>query len=182
MKKLALPYEAFLVKNQHILTAGKIKKAETARLDRSAPAFLCAVALLIILMVNSISSWAEDLTSGSADAGETAPASEKFDSLLSKAFRHDEPGVAVIAVNKGEVVFRKGYGMANMELSVPIRPEMVFRIGSVTKIFTATAVMILVEKGLISLDDEISRYLPEYPVHGERKSPCGTCWHTRRVS
>lgn len=99
--------------------------------------------------------------------GEGLTESAAIDTLLSKAFKPDEPGVAVIAVERGQVIFRKGYGMANLELGVPIRPEMVFRIGSVTKTFTATAVMMLVERGLLSLDREISWYLPDYPALGE---------------
>ena len=93
---------------------------------------------------------------------------EQCDGLLARAFKPNEPGIAVIAVKEGEVVFRAGYGMANMELGVPIRPDMVFRIGSVTKVFTATAVMMLVERGMLSLDDKIGRYLPEYLKHGEK--------------
>jgi CubicO group peptidase (beta-lactamase class C family) len=56
--------------------------------------------------------------------------------------------------------------MAQMELGVPIRPEMIFRIGSITKQFTAAAILKLVEQGKLSLDDDVTKYLPEYPTHG----------------
>ncbi|MCK5222897.1 MAG: beta-lactamase family protein, partial [Candidatus Aminicenantes bacterium] len=78
------------------------------------------------------------------------------------------PGAAVLAVKNGKVILRKGYGMADMELNVPIRPEMVFRIGSITKQFTSVGIMMLVEEGKIKLEDLITVYLPEYPLKGKK--------------
>jgi CubicO group peptidase (beta-lactamase class C family) len=66
----------------------------------------------------------------------------------------------------GQQVFRTGYGMANLELGVPITPEMVFRLASVTKQFTAVATLMLIEQGLLALDDPITRFWPDYPNHG----------------
>jgi CubicO group peptidase (beta-lactamase class C family) len=63
----------------------------------------------------------------------------------------------------GKVIKATGYGLANLELKVPVAPEMVFHSGSLGKAFTATAVMMLVEEGKIGLDDRISKYLPEAP-------------------
>jgi CubicO group peptidase (beta-lactamase class C family) len=71
-------------------------------------------------------------------------------------------GTALVAKD-GKVLFEKGYGMANIELGVPNTPEMRFQIGSITKQFTATAIMQLAEKGLLSVDDPITKYLPDYP-------------------
>ncbi len=74
------------------------------------------------------------------------------------------PGVAVGVVVKGKFVKEKGYGQADVERNVPVTTDTVFEIGSVTKQFTATAIMMLVDQGKISLDDKISRYrdgLPE---------------------
>lgn len=85
---------------------------------------------------------------------------------LDQAYEADEPGGAIIVVEKGEVILREGYGLANMELNVPITPESVFRIGSITKQFTATAIMMLQEQGKLSVTDSISQYLPDYPTHG----------------
>lgn len=137
------------------------------RVEMKKAGFYCSIILLTGLLASCSTPPREELAVDSAVIPEGISLSDKCDSLLSKAFKRGEPGVAVIAVERGDVVFRKGYGMANMEMSVPIRPDMVFRIGSVTKVFTATAIMILAEKGLLSLDAEISRYLPEYPQYGE---------------
>jgi len=70
---------------------------------------------------------------------------------------------AVLVAKDGKVLFKKGYGMANIELGVPNTTEMKFQIGSITKQFTATAIMQLQEKGLLSLDDPITKHLPDYP-------------------
>ncbi|MBL8190382.1 MAG: beta-lactamase family protein, partial [Acidobacteria bacterium] len=78
---------------------------------------------------------------------------------MEKVFKPNEPGAAVIAVKDGQVVFRKGYGMANMELGVAIEPDMIFRIGSITKQFTAVSILMLMEQGKLSLSDEITKFL-----------------------
>jgi CubicO group peptidase (beta-lactamase class C family) len=86
--------------------------------------------------------------------------------MVAKAIPAEGPGAAVIAVKDGKTVFRKAYGMANLELGVPISPESVFRLGSITKQFTAVAVLALAEEGKLSLSDPITRFLPDYPTHG----------------
>jgi CubicO group peptidase (beta-lactamase class C family) len=87
---------------------------------------------------------------------------EKIDIFLSDIYQGNKPGAAVIVTQKGKTVFRKGYGLANLELGIPIKPDMVFRLGSITKQFTATAIMILAEENKISLEDKISKFFPEY--------------------
>src|SRR4029077_17425394 len=64
----------------------------------------------------------------------------RIDQLLRKTYPGGEPGAAALVEKDGQVLLRQGYGMANLELGVPIRPEMVFRIGSITKQFTAVAI------------------------------------------
>jgi CubicO group peptidase (beta-lactamase class C family) len=87
---------------------------------------------------------------------------------MEKMFKANEPGAAVIVVKNGQVVFRKGYGMANMELGVAIEPDMIFRIGSITKQFTAVSILMLMEQGKLSLSDEITKFLPDYPTQGHK--------------
>jgi CubicO group peptidase (beta-lactamase class C family) len=87
---------------------------------------------------------------------------------LTQAYKSNEPGAAVIVVKNGKVVFRKGYGMANLELGVPVEPDMVFRLGSITKQFTAVAILMLAEQGKLSLADEITKFLPDYPTKGHK--------------
>src|SRR5438067_1725645 len=73
------------------------------------------------------------------------------------------PGISVAVVKDGKVVLAKGYGLANVELGVPATADTVYEIGSITKQFTATAIMMLVEEGKIGLDDTIRKYLPHTP-------------------
>jgi CubicO group peptidase (beta-lactamase class C family) len=68
----------------------------------------------------------------------------------------------VLVAEKGKVIFKKGYGLANMEWNIPHKPDTKFRIGSITKQFTSMLVMQLVEKGKIDLQGKLSDYLPYY--------------------
>jgi D-alanyl-D-alanine carboxypeptidase len=91
------------------------------------------------------------------------PIATSIDQYFRPFIKSDEPGGAVIVVKDGKVIFRKAYGMANLELSVKMEPEMVFCIGSLTKQFTAVAVVRLAEKGQLSLTDPIGKYFPDFP-------------------
>lgn len=97
-----------------------------------------------------------------------ADVAKAIDELLTKTYKADEPGASVIVVKDGKVIFRKGYGKANMELGVAIEPDMVFRLGSITKQFTAVATLMLAEQGKLSVSDEITKYLPDYPTQGHK--------------
>jgi CubicO group peptidase (beta-lactamase class C family) len=88
--------------------------------------------------------------------------------MLENTYKPDEPGAAVIVVRDGKVILRKGYGKANMELGVPIEPDMIFRIGSITKQFTAVSILMLAEQGKLSLEDDITKFLPDYPTKGQK--------------
>ncbi len=73
------------------------------------------------------------------------------------------PGVAVAIVEHGRLVKAEGYGLANVEHQVPVRPDTIFQSGSLGKQFTAATVMTLVEEGKIGLEDSIAKYFPEAP-------------------
>lgn len=90
---------------------------------------------------------------------------ERLDVLLEANYPSEEPGAAVLAKVQGETILRKGYGLASLELKVPMTPENTFCLASVTKPFTATAIMVLVDEGEISLEDPVRDYLPL--VHGD---------------
>ena len=92
----------------------------------------------------------------------------KMDELLQSTYSPDGPGAAVIVVRAGQILLRKGYGKANLELAVPVEPHMIFRIGSVTKQFTAVCILMLLEENKLSLQDEITRFLPDYPTQGRK--------------
>ncbi len=73
------------------------------------------------------------------------------------------PGLAIGIYSRGQILLAKGYGLANVELAVPVKPETVFQTGSVGKQFVSAAIMMLVEEGKVSLDDSITKYFPDAP-------------------
>ncbi|HUU30266.1 MAG TPA: serine hydrolase [archaeon] len=87
--------------------------------------------------------------------------------LISKEVPTDGPGCAVAVILDGKVIFKKGYGLADLEKKTPITPATAFNIGSMTKQFTAACILILTQDGKLSLDDEIDQYLPELPDYGQ---------------
>ncbi|HVR95712.1 MAG TPA: serine hydrolase domain-containing protein, partial [Thermoanaerobaculia bacterium] len=91
-----------------------------------------------------------------------------IDKMLAASYPASEPGAAVLVVKDGDVLLRKGYGLANLELGVPVEPDMAFEIGSVTKQFTAAAILMLAERGQLRLDDDVTRHLPEFPTQGRK--------------
>jgi D-alanyl-D-alanine carboxypeptidase len=104
-----------------------------------------------------------------------------MDKVAADVYRPGVPGAAVIVVRDGRVIFRKGYGLANLELNIPVKPEMVFRLASVTKQFTAVAVMMLVEQGRLSLQDDITKFFPGYPTGGRRITVENLLTHTSGI-
>ncbi len=87
----------------------------------------------------------------------------KIDSLLQPMFEEEEPGGVFLVSKDCEPIYRKAFGKSNIELDVNMMPENVFQIGSITKQFTATAIMMLEEQGKLNLSDAISKYIPDYP-------------------
>jgi D-alanyl-D-alanine carboxypeptidase len=81
---------------------------------------------------------------------------------------HRTPGVSVAIVKRGKTVLAKGYGYADLENDVPATAETVYRIGSITKQFTAAGIMRLAEQGKLSLDDTLQKFLPTFPAQGNR--------------
>lgn len=89
---------------------------------------------------------------------------EKFahvDGLFSPWNNPQSPGCALAVIQNGRIIFKKGYGLANLDHDVKITPETVFRIGSISKQFTAACIQILHKEGKLSLDDNIRKYVPE---------------------
>ncbi|MDY8137879.1 serine hydrolase [Aquimarina sp. 2201CG5-10] len=93
---------------------------------------------------------------------------QKFDDVLQEKYKSDTPGATVIITKKGETIYHKAFGLANMELSVPMKTNNVFEIGSITKQFTAVSILMLLEQGKLTIEDEITKYIPDYPTHGKK--------------
>jgi CubicO group peptidase (beta-lactamase class C family) len=90
--------------------------------------------------------------------------SAKVDQFIKAEMRRQRiPGLSLAVIRDGRSIVAKGYGLANVEHQIQVKPETVFQSGSIAKQFTATAVMILVEEGKLSLDDKITKYFPDAP-------------------
>jgi CubicO group peptidase (beta-lactamase class C family) len=83
-------------------------------------------------------------------------------------FPPDAPGATVLVVKDGQTVLRRAYGMADTIKGVTMTPDMALRLGSITKQFTATAILLLADEGKLSVDDDITKHLPDYPTKGKR--------------
>lgn len=116
-----------------------------------------------------------------AAPGDQVSLEQSLDSIVASRFKPGLPGVAALVVKDGRPLLRKAYGMANVELGVPVRPEHVFRIGSTTKLFTATAIMLLVDDGKIALDAPIARYLKNAPSQWKKVTVEHLLTHTSGI-
>ena len=95
--------------------------------------------------------------------GRAKTPSEKADALLAGLIETNDPGLAVLVAQDGKILFEKGYGLADREHAVPVIPQTTFRIASITKQFTASAILKLQEEGKLSVDDKLSKYIPDFP-------------------
>jgi CubicO group peptidase (beta-lactamase class C family) len=95
---------------------------------------------------------------------------QKFDTeanrLMTDVFKENESGGIALVVKGDKVLYRKAFGMADMELDAKMTPENILRIGSITKQFTASAILKLMEEGKIDLQDDITKYIKDYPTKG----------------
>ncbi|MDR7128188.1 CubicO group peptidase (beta-lactamase class C family) [Algoriphagus sp. 4150] len=91
----------------------------------------------------------------------------RIDSLLETTFSPEGPGAVFLVAKAGKPIYRKAFGEANLELNVPMTPSNVFEIGSMTKQFTAIAILMLMEQGKLQLEDQITKFIPDYPTRGK---------------
>jgi CubicO group peptidase (beta-lactamase class C family) len=113
-----------------------------------------AIVLLMVFVALSVQ----------AQPAKTKAMTSEFDKMLSAQFKTGETGCAALVAVKGEIIYKKAFGMADLELNVPMQPDMIFRVGSITKQFTAIAILQLMEQGKLSLQDDITRFIPDYPT------------------
>lgn len=89
------------------------------------------------------------------------------DSLMRINYPSDGPGMSLLISRNGTPIYKKAFGMANIDLSIPLTTENVFDIGSMSKQFTAVCILELAETGKLNLNDDIKKYLPDYNTHGK---------------
>jgi CubicO group peptidase (beta-lactamase class C family) len=96
-------------------------------------------------------------------AGAPADLASNVDALFKDSVHINTPGAAVLILRDGKTLFEKGYGLAQVDARTPITCDTRFRIGSITKQFTAAAILKLQEQGKLSVNDPISKYFPDWP-------------------
>lgn len=107
---------------------------------------------------------------------------EKIDQFMNLCYEYGQFNGSVLVADKGEVIYKKGFGFADMEWEIPNEPDTKFRLGSVTKGFTAILVLQLVQQGKLKLDGKITDYLPDYPRRqGDRVSIHQLLTHTSGI-
>jgi uncharacterized protein (TIGR03435 family) len=162
---------------------GKFSYDAAARTDSGAPKDPLAVSIFdavsrigltlnqqeeaadIVVIDNAQYPFLQQLTQKSASTGLSRSQVGSVDRLvLEEMARQHIPGSAVGIYRRGAILMAKGYGLANVELKVPVNPETVFQSGSVGKQFTSAAVMLLAEEGKIGLEDSVTKYLPDAPA------------------
>ena len=87
----------------------------------------------------------------------------------------------MIVTQDGKPILRKAYGLANLETKAEMTAEMVLRLGSITKQYTAVGIMILVDQGKLTIYDEITKYLPDYPTQGKKITIENLLTHTSGI-
>jgi len=106
---------------------------------------------------------------------------KEIDELIEAHVRPGGPGAAIAVVRNGDVVHRQGYGLANIEWGMPITPDTVFRLASITKQFTACAIQLLARQGRLRVDDPVTEYLGDVPEAWRRISIRNLLNHTSGV-
>ncbi len=106
------------------------------------------------------------LTSSYGQSRQDKKLSKSLDELIPKRLTEIAPGCVVMVVKNDKVVYKKAFGKANAELNISMQPNMLFRIGSMTKQYTAVAILQLVEQGKIGLQDSIQKYIKDFPSKG----------------
>lgn len=104
------------------------------------------------------------ITAGSAFAQSAEP-NPKVDAIFSAYDKPDSPGCALGVIRDGKLIYTRGYGMANLEHNIPLTSTTVFDIGSTSKQFTTSSILLLAQQGKLSLDDDVRKHITELPQY-----------------
>lgn len=119
----------------------------------------------------------------------TPERAKQVDQVFAKWDRADSPGCALGVYRGGQIIYKRGYGMEDLNEDVHITPGTVFHVASMSKQFTAASIVLLAQQGKLSLDDDLRKYIPELPDFGQKSrfgilctTPAdsgisGTCWN-----
>ena len=137
-------------------------------LKRYEDLFMRKIIVFILFMVGFT---ATDILGQQNMTAKTQPSDDKsakkVDAFLSQWDKKDMPGCAVGVVKDGRLIYKRGFGMANLDYDVPNTPSTLFNLASASKPFTAASIALLAQQGKLSLDDDIRKYVPELPKYDD---------------
>ncbi len=107
--------------------------------------------------------------------------SDEIEKLLAQYDFKNGPGISLAVIKNGTIVYKKGFGIANLEYGIPITTSTVFQVASVSKQFTVFSILLLEQEGKLSIDDDIRKYLPEMPDYGYKISLRNLANHTSGI-
>ncbi len=138
------------------------------------------VTLLVLGVMLNLSAVAQEQKKESNSAL-VEPLKVKVDALFARWDKPDSPGCALGVIKDGSFIYKRGYGMANLDYNIPISPDTSFYIASTSKQFTAMSIALLAREGKISLDDDIRKYLPEIPQYQSPVTIRHLIYHTSGI-
>ena len=128
---------------------------------------------LLPLLTLAVLSGAAASTPASDPAAGPATAVAATDALL-RDYQGQVPGASVLVLRDGQPLYRRGHGLADLEAGTAATAQTIYRLASVSKQFTAAAILLLAQDGVLSLDDPVTRWLPRCRPP-PMQSPCATC-------
>ena len=140
-----------------------------SRADRHFPALL-----VLVLALCMLASFGDGYSKGAATTPQSRPDVSRMEQVI-QSFVSDQHFMGSVLVARGnDVILDKGYGFANLEWEIPNSPSTKFRLGSITKQFTAASILLLAERGKLSVNDPVKKYLP-MPRQPGTRSPFSIC-------
>jgi CubicO group peptidase (beta-lactamase class C family) len=119
------------------------------------------------------------LASAQTPAAPASDLTEPVDKVFEKWTRTDSPGCVLSVIKDGRIVYNHGHGMADLDHNATIIPSTVFHVASMSKQFTPASILLLAQKGKLSLEDDVRKYIPELPDFGSRITIRHLIHHTR---
>lgn len=129
------------------------------------PLNLLVILLAVLGASFSLTAFAQEQKKEQTNSASAESLTVKVDRLFAQLDKSNSPSCALGIIKDGSLVYKRGYGIANLDYNIPISPDTSFYIASVSEQFTAISIALLARDGKISLDDNIRKYLPEIPQY-----------------
>jgi CubicO group peptidase (beta-lactamase class C family) len=126
---------------------------------------LFVVTIIAIVSFSASTVFGQEKKTADVNSSSLDSLTARIDKLFEKWNKPDLPGCALGVIRDGKLIYKRGYGMANIKDKIPMTSKSLIEIGSMDKQFTATSILLLAQRGKLSLDDDIRKYVPEMPVY-----------------